>query len=268
MAGGRGQSVVYVTEAYSPERVTARAKQFGLRPGDVFDVTCNDEDCNPYDLSKPEMRQTVRRRIQQRRPRVLIGSPFCTMFSQMLRISWHNMDLAERTRRMEESRMHLNFDCELYLDKVRAGCYFTYEHPQQASSRDAECTKRVLRIRNAQKMRIHMCQHGMVTVDPEGNEFPVLKPTYLMTNMPAAQVCLSKKRLGDREGATPGGQRRTQLARVYPRKFVDARLRSIRLQAQWGEGSVYMLGVVGSGGQGDGQPIPPGVHGGVGRHQW
>ena len=64
-----------IAEIYSPQRVTAEARKFGLKPGEALDLVTG------WDFNRPAHREAARRYIQRTRPRLLIGSPMCTMFS-------------------------------------------------------------------------------------------------------------------------------------------------------------------------------------------
>ena len=77
----------------------------------------------------------------------------------------------------------------------------------------------------------------------------VRKPTYLMTNMPAAKVypnkvCEGGPRHGVLEGSIKGVGRRTELAQQYPTPLVDSMLKSIKLQKQFDSRGMFYLGAV------------------------
>ena len=53
----------HVSEVYSPKRVTALGKEYGLIPGTAFDLTTNAETCNPCNFDVPAQRATRKERL-------------------------------------------------------------------------------------------------------------------------------------------------------------------------------------------------------------
>ena len=76
-----GESKVDVSEVYSPPRVTMMAKEFGLRPGDALDLTTG------WDFDLASDRGRAVELLQTNPPKLLIGSPICTMFSNLQRVN-------------------------------------------------------------------------------------------------------------------------------------------------------------------------------------
>ena len=72
---------VDVFEMYSPPRVVALAKRYGLREGFSLDLTTQDENGNPWDYGDPEQRAKAKALVLEAKPWLLIGSPPCTFYS-------------------------------------------------------------------------------------------------------------------------------------------------------------------------------------------
>ncbi len=68
---------VDVTEIYSPRRVVEVAEEMGLRGGLSLDLTTG------WDFDREEDRDKTWEYITRIKPLVVIGSPMCTMFSQL-----------------------------------------------------------------------------------------------------------------------------------------------------------------------------------------
>ena len=86
------KSGVDISEVYSPPRVaTIAAKRRGLSVGTSFDITTNDENGIPWDLSKKDIQERCRARIMKDKPGLLIGSPMCRDWSQIININWPRM---------------------------------------------------------------------------------------------------------------------------------------------------------------------------------
>ena len=78
-------SGVDLSEIYSPERVVKFCREYNLLPGDSFDLQTG------WDFDKLSHRNLASRRVLETRPKLLICSPPCTLFSilQNLNIAVH-----------------------------------------------------------------------------------------------------------------------------------------------------------------------------------
>eukprot|EP00435_Cladocopium_sp_Y103_P019395 s2098_g4.t1 len=77
-----------VSEVYSPPRVVAEAQKQGLTAGTSFDIS------EGWDLSKPEMRRQMWKRLKEEDPLLVVLSPPCVGFSilqelNLPKMSWH-----------------------------------------------------------------------------------------------------------------------------------------------------------------------------------
>ena len=98
---------VDITEIYSPMRVNAVCSKYGLIPGDSFDLR------NGYDLSDEKVQAQVIRRIRDTEPRLIIGSPPCTLFSRLQALNiavhgpeWEKTFLVEREKAVKHLVLH------------------------------------------------------------------------------------------------------------------------------------------------------------------
>ena len=64
-------------EIYSPVRVTGQVEQFGLKAGMAMDLTTG------WDFRRQQERDKARKYQQDHKPKLLIGSPMCRMFSSL-----------------------------------------------------------------------------------------------------------------------------------------------------------------------------------------
>ena len=87
------------------------------------------------DLSQLEMRSEVFRIIEQRRPKILVTSPPCTMYSNLQRL-WtvKKMSPEEYNRRKAIADEYLQFSHTCNKVQHNAGRSFAHEHPAGASS--------------------------------------------------------------------------------------------------------------------------------------
>ena len=101
---------VDVAEVYSPIRVTAYAAKFGLKAGEAMDLTAG------WDFRKQQDRDRARKYQKEHKPKPLIGSPMCTMFSTLQnRCPWTQ----DRIGKLVEVKDHIAFVVELYREQLR-----------------------------------------------------------------------------------------------------------------------------------------------------
>ena len=81
-----------VSEVYSPPRVATLAEQFGMRPGFSLDRTVLDPlDNKPWNFDCPEKRRRAKDLLRTVKPKLLIGSPMCRPFSNLMNLNKHRM---------------------------------------------------------------------------------------------------------------------------------------------------------------------------------
>ena len=66
-----------IAEVYSPKRVTLEAAKYGLQPGEAMDLTTG------WDFREERHREAARKYVRIMKPKLLIGSPECRMFSAL-----------------------------------------------------------------------------------------------------------------------------------------------------------------------------------------
>ena len=132
--GGTALAQVDVAEVYSTPRVIVEAKKFSLRPGEAMDLRTG------FDSNKPADRERAKQKIRESKPRLLIGSPECTMFSALQNLSGWTLGEAKK---LQEAKSHMKFMCELYEEQVQQGRWIQHEHPVGATSWQLDTVKRL-----------------------------------------------------------------------------------------------------------------------------
>eukprot|EP00972_Heterocapsa_arctica_P025044 3690365-Heterocapsa_arctica.AAC.1 len=75
--------------------LSARTR-YALTPGHALDMTPVDPgDGEPWDMNVLSKRAKTNRLIKQEKPKLLIGSPMCKAFSQLMALNWARMDPAK-----------------------------------------------------------------------------------------------------------------------------------------------------------------------------
>ena len=131
------------------------------------------------DLSQLEMRIEVFRMIEQRRPKLLVTSPPCTMYSKLQRL-WNikRMPPGEYTRRKAIADEYLWFAHTCNKIQHNAGRSFAHEHPAGASSWTEDSTREVVSLPGTYNALFDQCQFGLTS--PRGT--PLKKQTRILCN--------------------------------------------------------------------------------------
>ena len=118
-----------VIEMYSAPRVTTEAKKFGMMVVEAMDITTG------WDFNKEDDKNKAMEYINKYKPKLIIGSPMCRMFSPLQRLSPWN---PEKERRWREDRGHLKFMVSVYQHQVEHGQWFIHEHSAGASLKEIQ----------------------------------------------------------------------------------------------------------------------------------
>jgi hypothetical protein len=205
-----------VTELYSPPRVTAILPRSGLVAGSTFDLHV-DEVGVAWDFTRPQDRKRAWERIRAEEPFLVIGSPPCTMFSQMqVNLNANKMGKTEWERRRREAEVLLIFAVAVYTLQLQAGRHFLHEHPAGATSWRHPAVARLLARPGVDAVVAHMCEFGMKTSAEGGAMASAKKPTRFLSSSPAILEALSRRCRGDHDHAPLRGGTRAKDAAVYP----------------------------------------------------
>ena len=218
---------VDITEVYSPERVNKLARKFGLVPGASMDLT------NGYDFTKPEDRRRAWSEIKKTEPFLIIGSPPCTMFSNLQELNKHmHRDDSLWMERLEREKAkaveHLQFCALLYRHQSRQGRHFLHEHPWGASSWKVDCISGLVDDPRVYSIETHMCRFNMMSHVRErgGEQGLVKKPTGVITSSRCIAAQLDARCDGTHAHVHLVGGRAAG-AQVYPDELCMAILRGV-----------------------------------------
>ena len=165
---------VDVAEAFSPPRVTEEAKKFGLAAGEAMDLSTG------WDFTRERDRQRARQYVEEHMPRLLIGSPPCTMFSTLQRMTpWSH----RKQNKWLAHKKHVEFVVELYRIQQSAGRLFLHEHPENATSWKMEDMREISRAEGVYTVKADQCMFGLTTQGARvGATCPARKRTTFVTN--------------------------------------------------------------------------------------
>ncbi len=166
-----------VSEIYSQPRVTAYAARLGLSPGFALDLAVVDPDDGlPWDFDNPDNCAKAKRKVQYAKPKLLIGSPMCTAFSQLQALSKDKGNIEQKKQLLARAIRHIRSCVSLYWEELKNGRYFLHEHPASAKSWQLPEMIQLLTHPGVVKVVGHMCAYGMKSTDEKG-EGLVKKPT-------------------------------------------------------------------------------------------
>ena len=205
-----------VAEIFSPDRVTARAAQFGLVPGLALDLRTG------WDLNDSRHVAALWRYLKAAKPQLVVGSPECAPFSRLQTLNRNNPTYGATLR---EGLQHLKLVCEVYRWQHDHGRLFVHEHPYYATSWNLDMVKRLRSLKGVMVAYTDQCMFGQ-TVRRGSEEGLAKKPTGFMTNSEAIYNALSKVCDKSHEHMELIGGIARQAA-AYPVKLVDAILRGL-----------------------------------------
>ena len=214
-----------VTEVYSQPRIAAACAEAGLVGGSSFDLRTG------WDLSNPKEQRMATQVIMMESPKLLIGSPPCTLFSNL-----QNLNLAVQSEEWKskfyearrKAEAHLMFCCKLYKLQRSLGRYYLHEHPAHATSWEVDCMKSMQADVGAQRVRADQCQYGLTTWK-DGVEGQAKKPTDFLTNAPMIAMELSRRCPGDHAHISLESGR-AKAAEKYPPGLVRAIIEGLKNQ--------------------------------------
>ena len=167
---------VGLSEVFTPARLTARCRAFGLEPGENFDIV------NGCDLGTIEGRGAVQRHLDLHAPKCVVLSPPCTMFSRLMASNRSRMDPDIYNQRLAHGRSLLHFAIAICWKQLRRGDYFLLEHPASADSWREPQMLKLMRATGVIVSTFDQCRFGLKA---PFTELPIQKKTRFVHNMPA-----------------------------------------------------------------------------------
>ena len=213
---------VDVSEVYSPPRLTARAKERGMKVGPAMDLITG------WDFSVRAHCREALRLLREHRPTLVGLSPPCGPFSAMRNLSSFKRNSEVVEQEVRRGRKHLRFAVTIALMQLNAGRGFYFEHPAGARSWRTSEMQPLLRHPDVYQVRLDMCAFGLKS--PEGELH--LKPTVVLTNVEEIANALDRRCSRDHTHRPLLGHGLTRRAAEYTEAFVDAILDGLRRHLQ------------------------------------
>ena len=106
--------------------------------------------------------------IDKYKPRLIVGSPMCAMFS-----AFQNSTLwtEEKQHRWREDRKHLQFVGELYKQQFKEGRWFLHIHPASATSWSLKEITNVMDMEGVDVIAADQCMFRLKTWGMDGKSW-------------------------------------------------------------------------------------------------
>lgn len=187
-----------------------------------------------YDLRIPSTRNKVMDLLKVRDIKVVVLSPPCTMFSQMMRINFKKMDPQDLKRRWRDAMLFIHFTVQVIHYILSVGGFFVFEHPTGASSWRLPSIMKLMGRPGVKVAKFHQCRFGLLS--PE-SKLPIRKSTRFLTNSQKVvdifdgafcQCCGPHKVIEGSEG----GWSLSKWCEQYPAGLCEALARSLAAELQ------------------------------------
>ncbi|CAK9090690.1 Reverse transcriptase Ty1/copia-type domain-containing protein [Durusdinium trenchii] len=161
-------------ELFSPPRITQEAAQAGLQVTEPsnFDLKLG------WNALCPEDRKKMWKTIEEQEPDVILMSPDCKMFSQLMNVNLKRIPVERPTRQQMEALVMWHLCLQVAEHQMKKGRYFILEQPAGASSWSTHGSKWLMENEEVLFFFFDQCELGL-QVSPEGLS---RKTTALATN--------------------------------------------------------------------------------------
>ena len=150
------------SELHPSPGISEWAKRLGLREGWALDLTGVDpEDGQAWDLSKRDKQEKVRAMLRRDKPFILVASPMCGPSIIAQGPSCAEMSDEEVKAKIRDGLLHLQLAMEMCEEQRREGRFFLFEHPNGASSRQAQAARRIIETEGVHRVSFDFCTLGM-----------------------------------------------------------------------------------------------------------
>ena len=132
-----------------------------------------------FDLRLAAVREAVMKMLLERDIRVVVLSPPCTMFSQIMHINFGKMKPDDLRRRWKDAMCFIHFTVRIIRWVVSRNGFFVLEHPTGASSWKLPCIQELLQLPGVKLICFHQCRFRLKA--PISGS-PIRKSTRFLTN--------------------------------------------------------------------------------------
>ena len=205
-------------EIFSPPRLSPLFASLGRSTAPAIDVLLR------WDVCNSKMRAAVMDIIRARRPRVIMLSPPCTVFSTLQNLCKGRISEGVQRVKRAEGQALLRFAMVVATRQCRENRKFAFEHPTSATSWREPCVRKLLSRSTVKVAAFHQCCFGLRSKVKQDLQ---LKPTSIMTNSNHIFEAFNGKMCSGDHVHQPiigqeGGMSRSSWAACYPPDLCSA----------------------------------------------
>ena len=238
----KGLNIIDIAEVFSPPRVVKQGEKIGLTAGTSMDLLTG------WNFELKEDRDRAVKYIRENKPKLVIGSPPCTYFSNLQELNKHNQRfnmewMARFQDNLEKAIKHIEFCITLYKMQMDEGRYWLHEHPWGAKSWQIPAMEELLKDPRVHVAYADQCQFGLTSKMRTGSDEqgPAKKPTGFIGNSWA--IIRRLKRTCDHSHVhvkLEGG--RAKAAALYPDELCMEMCKGLKDQIEYDDKGMMCLG--------------------------
>lgn len=211
-----------ICEVFFPPRISKDARQHGLG---VTEPAAFDRECG-WEFFDANARAEFWKIRRQQKPDLVILTPECKPFSQLMNINWDEMDDAQRLRIQTEGLAMLQFCVQVAEHQLNCGRYFLLEQPGGASSWATHSMDWLMRQSGAVRFLFDQCAVGLSVKDNELSK----KTIGIVTNHSGIASLLSQQQCSGQHHHVVLEHGLPATARIFPPQLIQTILRGIKFQ--------------------------------------
>ena len=214
-----------VMELFSPPRITKECEKKGIQTTSIpaFDLT------EGWDFFNAGHRKEFWRVLEEEQPDLVVMTPECRGFSQMMNVNWERMN-AEDVERLRTACMAMLQFCVRVADyQLSHGRRFLLEQPAGASSWDTHAVKWLRSQEGVHLLSFDQCRFGL---NPSGRGLSRKRTSFLGNHYGIYDEFFGMDCSGDHEHVQLEGGL-THKARIWPPPLVEAVVRGIRKEERF-----------------------------------
>ena len=209
-------------EVYSPPRLVPLAVKRNMRASVSMDLLTG------WNFLSMDAKISAVQDIKARRPKVIMLSPPCTMFSGLMNLNWAKLEPGRRETSLLNGTNHLEFSMLLADLQESAGRGWCFEHPAAARSWKNQAVERM--TEPARVAHFDQCMFGLRS---KVGKIAMKKSTRFLTNIAQVRTAFHLRRCDKSHihcsiQGSEGGEKRSVWAQRYPAAMCEELMASFQ----------------------------------------
>ena len=221
-AVSHGRSQFKLCELFSPPRITKEAVRQGYL---VTSPSAFDKEVG-WQFFDAECRAQFWQTIREQKPDLIVMTPECKPFSQMMESNWSRLPIEQAKRLQTEGLAMLHFCVQVAEFQLQRGRYFLLEQPGGASSWATHALKWLLEQKGVIRFLFDQCAVGLTVRENTVSR----KTTGIATNHIGIAYILSQRQCTRDHDHLVLEQGLTSAARIFPPQLIQDVLSGVQFQ--------------------------------------